>query len=309
MPWVCSHAAKLEQIPTQTMLTDPTQLSKALQNAQKLYDYDAVINIFDPTVEAEACGCPIRWGGPYELPSALPHPAGDFKEIARLDISNLEKKGRLPVILEATRRLKLVLGRKVAIIGVVTGPLAIAASLTGGDVVQALEEGRQEAENVLKLAARVTLEICKAYSGLELDVIVLAEGRLESLYAMKHAERLRSLFRPVWNIVRYHNAYSVLLTKQANLSNLEHLSSFGADGVVVSAGVGPLNTDGLQKSSCVVGMGLPSSILLTKEGGAGEYVARTLQAGRDRRFFITTEWEIPSDTFPENLHEIMKAIP
>ena len=45
IPWVCSFAAKLEQVPVQTMLSDAGILSRALINAQKLFGYDVIINI------------------------------------------------------------------------------------------------------------------------------------------------------------------------------------------------------------------------------------------------------------------------
>lgn len=309
IPLICSHAAKLEQITTHQMLTDPTQLSKALQNAQTLYNYDAVTCVFDPTLEAEACGCPITWGENYEMPSVFPHPAGNVREIARIDISDIATRGRLPIALEATRRLKIVLGRKVAVIGVVTGPLTIAASLIGTDIIQALEENEEETQGVIELTARVALEVCKAYCGLELDAIVVAEGPVSRLSA-QHSDRLCALLSPIWNVVRFHNAYSILLTKEGDLHCLDYLSNIGADGVAVVAGIRPLDlkTMLLQKPNIVFGAAIPSSLLTSEDGQIGECLVDYLKAGIDTRFFLTTEWEIPSGTYPEKIHEVINTI-
>jgi len=78
IPLLCSHAARLDQISTEEMITDPTQMSKALQNAQALYDCDAVTCVFDPTLEAEACGYRFIWGDYYDIHSVSEYPADDL---------------------------------------------------------------------------------------------------------------------------------------------------------------------------------------------------------------------------------------
>jgi uroporphyrinogen-III decarboxylase len=309
IPLICSHAAKLEQITTHQMLTDPTQLSKALQNAQTLYNYDAVTCLFDPTLEAEACGCPITWGDGYEMPFVSPHPVGNIREIARINVSDIVKRGRLPIVFEAARRLKIILGRKVAIIGVVTGPLTIAASLIGNDIIRALEENEEETQGVIELAAKVTLEVCKAYCGLELDAIAVAEGPIARLSA-QGSDRLCSLLSPVWNVVRFHNAYSILLTNEGDLHCLDYLSNVGADGVVIAAGIKPFDLKAilLQKPTVVFGAAIPSSLLTSENSQTEEWLADCLRAGIDTRFFLTTEWETPSGTYPEKMHAVMNTI-
>ncbi|UCC16314.1 MAG: hypothetical protein JSU58_08065, partial [Dehalococcoidales bacterium] len=54
LPWVCSFAARLEQVTVKTMLSDPGVLSRALSNTHKLFGYDVILNHFDPALEAEA---------------------------------------------------------------------------------------------------------------------------------------------------------------------------------------------------------------------------------------------------------------
>ena len=56
IPWLCTFAAQLEQVQVEAMLSDPGLLSRSLVNAQKLLGYDAIVNIFDSSLEAEACG-------------------------------------------------------------------------------------------------------------------------------------------------------------------------------------------------------------------------------------------------------------
>ena len=53
IPWIFTHAARLEQIPVKRMYNDPTQYVKCLQNTRKLYGYDAIVGSFDHSLELE----------------------------------------------------------------------------------------------------------------------------------------------------------------------------------------------------------------------------------------------------------------
>ena len=61
IPLVCSFAAKLRQISVKELFTNPTTLANSLRDAYKLFGYDAVLNAFDPSLEAEALGCEVKW--------------------------------------------------------------------------------------------------------------------------------------------------------------------------------------------------------------------------------------------------------
>lgn len=77
-------------------------------------------------------------GDNHELLSVFPHHAGDFREIAQLDISHNVKKGRLPILLEASRRLRIVFGQKSCNHWIGTGLLTTAASPNSADIIQTL---------------------------------------------------------------------------------------------------------------------------------------------------------------------------
>src|SRR4030043_1945426 len=85
--WIFTHAARLEQIPVRRIFDDPTQYTKCLQNAQKLYGYDAIISSFDSSLETEICGYPVNWRGDYEAPTTSPQPQLDRKS-TRLNSSH-----------------------------------------------------------------------------------------------------------------------------------------------------------------------------------------------------------------------------
>ena len=78
---------------------------------------------------AEAMGSKIRY---YDHNIAqLEKPAFTLREVERAKHVNIEKDGRLPIILEAVRMVKELLGDRVPVSATVTGPFTVAAMVLG----------------------------------------------------------------------------------------------------------------------------------------------------------------------------------
>jgi uroporphyrinogen decarboxylase len=302
MPWVCIHAARLEQLPLQRMLSDPSLLARALQNAHKLYGYDMGVNIFDPTIEVEACGRAVRWTSDRELPVLEDHPP--IEQMSEEAISSLKNRGRLPAVLEATKRFKINLGRTVAIAGVVTGPFTLASQLKGKNIIDELDSHPERAKNVIELAGKVCLEVCKAYGELELDLIGLADSVLPQL-PIRYLPMALSVVKPLVNVIRFYDSVSLLLAHGCTNESLEFLTKMAVDGMIVD---GNIESDLRQKMPhCAVGRTIPSSVLTGPKDKLMGHVQDCL-SGDWRGLFISTEWQVPYDTPPENMREVMKSI-
>jgi len=302
MPWVCIHAARVEQLPLQRMLSDPSLLARALQSAHKLYGYDMGINIFDPTIEAEACGCAVQWTDDRKLPVLKDHsPIDQMSEDA---ISNLRNRGRLPVVLEATKRLKINLGRTVSIAGVVTGPFTVASHLTGHRIIDDLESDPERAKNIIELAGKVCLEVCKSYCDLDLDLIGLADSVLPHL-PIRYLSLALSVFKPLVNVIRFYDSVPILLARGCTKDSLELLTTMEVDGMVVD---GAIESDLREKNPhCVVGKAISLPLLQGPKEKLIAHIQGCLK-GDWRGLFISTEWQVPYDTSPENIHAVMKSI-
>ena len=306
VPWVFSHAARLEQMSIRGMITDPGQLAKALQNAQKLYKYDAIVNNFDSSLEAEACGCQVRWEDDYHLPTLSSFSGGG--DICEMDLSNLDKRGRLPVVLEAMHRLKTVMGRTVAIVGVVTGPVTLAAKLSGSDITKKLEEDPEEAGQLLDFTGRVSLRICKAYCELQPDMIAVADDLLLKV-SPQHFQKLTLLYSSLSNLIHFYDASFVLITRVEALRNLNFFTSLGLDGIVVGGRTDfGLMKEIAQKTNLVVGAGIPNATLLSTEEEIRKNIKKYVDTMGNRRYFLSTEEEVPYDFPPEKMHLLLQCL-
>jgi hypothetical protein len=294
IPWVFSHAARLEQVPLRRMYAEPTQYVRCLQSARKLYGYDAIIGGFDPSIEAEIAGCPVAWGGDYDTPVTRPIPSFDFSKLDSIDVEGAGRKGRLGTVIESLRRINTVLGASVGLAAVITGPLSLAAALTGKDMIKELEEKPEPAAGAVEAAAGFILKVAQVYCQLELDIIVIAER----LMPAGRPGWLSSLFTPLVNTVRFYNACSVLLPGPSPDWNA--LGELGFDGIVGPAGS--------KAPKGVLGKAIPIEMLRSKPAEFQDWLKANLPSLAGPGAFLTTDWEVPADTPPDNLHLLMNTI-
>ncbi len=307
IPWVFTHAARLEQIPVRSIFADPTKYTKCLQNAQKLYGYDAIISSFDSSLEMEICGCPINWKGDYETPSIHPNPDFDLDRLKDINIESAVKTGRFGTVIESLRRINMVAGPNLALAAVVNGPLTLISSLTGRDPLKDFVERPKEATKAIEAAAEFLLKVIQVYCQLELDIVAIVE-RLIVFCPPDQLSYLRSIFSPIVNMVRFYNAFSILLPGQSPPNNLTDLLDFGFDGIV--APEIDINTwhEIRGERSCVLGKAIPARILNSGVTELQTYLEAHLPKSNESGVFLTTDWELPSETPPDNVHLVMKMI-
>lgn len=311
IPFASSCAAKLAQIPLRAMLTDPTPLVNHLQDCYKLLGYDGVSLAIDSGLEAEACGCEVEWEAVEKGPRVNSHPleGKDVEQIRQFDVSDFERKGRIPIVLEGIKRLDIMLGKQAALVGTVTGPLTLAAHLGGDSVIERLPEDSEQSKELIKLAASVSLKLSRLYCDLKVDVIVIAEELLSRLDPTQIAWML-STYRTMWNVIRFYRVNPVLLVKDCKPSQVEAVFKLEADGFIIDGNI-PVEelSEFASRYGCCFSRGIAQAVLLGTPSDASKEVESMIQAGASKKgFFLSTGWEVPYDTSVENLHEIMRVI-
>ena len=114
-----------------------------------------------------------------------------------------------------------------------------------------------------------------------------------------------SVLKPLVNVIRFYNSVPLLLVHGCTKDSLELLAKTDVDGMVVD---GIIESDMRQKlPHCVVGRTIPSSVLKGPKDKLIAHIKDCLR-GDGRGHFISTEWQVPYDTPPENMHEIIKSI-
>jgi uroporphyrinogen-III decarboxylase len=307
IPWVFTHAARLEQMPLRRIYADPTQYTKCLQNAQKLYGYDAIIGSFDSSLEMEICGYPVNWRGDYEAPAISPNPGFDFALLKDINVENAGKTGRFGTVIESLRRINRVAGQNLALAAVVTGPLTLMSGLTTRDPVKDLIEGPGDVTKSIEAIAEFLLKVVQVYCMLELDIIAIAD-RLMADFLSGHLPWLKSIFAPILNTIRFYNAFSVLLPGELSPDSLANLLDLGFDGIVATGTEMTTWQEIKGGRSCVLGQAIPARLLNSMPNELQDYIESQLKENAKSGVFLTTDWEVPLEMPPDNMHLVMNTI-
>jgi uroporphyrinogen-III decarboxylase len=307
IPWIFTHAARLEQIPLRRIFADPTQYTKCLQNARKLYGYDAIISGFDSSLEMEICGYPVGWRGDYEVPETTLRPEFDFSRLKDINVESAARVGRFGTVIESLRRINTVSGSDLALAAVVSGPLTLTAGLTGRDPVKDLTERPEDATRAIEAAAGFLLKVVQVYCQLELDIIAITE-RFMAGFPPAHLSWLCSTFSPIINMVRFYNAFSILLPGESSPENIANLLDLGFDGMVATG----IDTNTWNKlkggRSCILGKAIPARLLNSGTKELQAYLEANLPERIEPGVFLTTDWEVPPETPPDNVHLVMNIV-
>jgi uroporphyrinogen-III decarboxylase len=97
-----------------------------LYNAWKFFQYDALVNYIDETLELEALGFNVQWQ--YEHYRV----AGKPLEIENLNWKGIKERGRIPIATEVIKRLKIMVKDECVIIGVLNGPFTVFKKINRG---------------------------------------------------------------------------------------------------------------------------------------------------------------------------------
>ena len=116
-PWVPFsgvHSGFLTGADATKVLTDEDALVEALLAVNRLYKPDGQPVVFDLQLEAEILGCDLVWAkdGP---PSVASHPLADTMTVPCRCTLPTAEKGRLPMVLNAMRRMKKEVGDTTAL--------------------------------------------------------------------------------------------------------------------------------------------------------------------------------------------------
>ena len=159
--------------------TDPEKMAAAAATTYHSFGFESVVVPMDLCVEAEALGAQVdfRLDAPrLEFPRVVEPLAASADEFKFDAPGDLTRRGRLPVVLEAIRRLKDLVGREIVVGAWVPGPLTLAMQLIDlkrltADVVRAPEAVGRLLDPLTDLLA----EVGRAYRAAGADFITVHE--------------------------------------------------------------------------------------------------------------------------------------
>jgi len=302
IPLISTVAAKVAQVSVRELLTNPTRLANTLQTTQRLLNTDAVVCLYDPSLEAEACGCELDWSAEDRLPEVVTHP---LARGGSLDLDAVLQRGRVPLALEVFHRLEVVVGRTVGMVAVVTGPVTLGSRLRGPDFRRELNEEPAAAKGTLEAAGRVVIALAQRYCDLKADAVIVADPDLAAL-GPRALAAVADVYRSIANVVRYFEAGLVIWPGEAPLT--DELLQLESDAMLL----GGTDISDMRQRLAMAGRGLGTALgaelfTLAKDQARAACTDLLRQVSR-RGFFVSTAGEVPFQAPVETVLELARTV-
>lgn len=208
VPFIFSLAAKLEDIPLSTFVSNPTKIANSLVALYQRLHPDGVTCYFDLFMLAEALGGSLDWS------AASPQFEKPARETAlkmlRQVPDDIKQSGRLPVALEVVRRLQGTLRNGPALVVGLPGPLRVAQQLFGQDYLQELVE-EDVALDSFESLVEITISVSQAFCLAGVHLLYFDELDVPIEFVSNWEDMMVAL----WKTVRFHGALPVLATPHA----------------------------------------------------------------------------------------------
>lgn len=217
VPFVYGLAAKIANISLKEMTWDPTYYAYSLEGAYKLFHYDVIINNFDTGIEAESCGCELEWRGEFDNP--IISKGCDF---FRLKPEDFLKRGRMPILLEVTKRLVISMGREIAIVGVFMGPCSLVKIIKG----RALGTDKDDIQDAISFVGSFLAKFVRSLCELKMDALFIREDLLGENFSeelSRYKDSYKAIYTTLFNIIKAYSSYPLLIVKNLSLEAIKDL--------------------------------------------------------------------------------------
>ena len=173
-PAVYEHKAALIGRTPSEIARSAALLERALLREYEVYGADVLtVGVDVYNVEAEAAGARVRFPSSNDVPSIEARPLGPGEEVRGRKIPDPEKNGRMPVFLEAGRRVQSELGRTVFIRGALCAPFSLACELVGPEeVLMALLDRPEWSVSLLDYCAEIVKAYGRGFVGRGLGIVL-----------------------------------------------------------------------------------------------------------------------------------------
>jgi hypothetical protein len=318
LPIVFSLGARVENVPLRAFLSNPTKIFNSLRRMRAHFRADGVACYFDPYLEDEALGATIDWESRESAapktgsPLSWPDPAEKGTLPGNLVSPDQAIRGaRVGVAIEVIRRLNTVLGDGSILMAGVTGPLTLAARLTGLESEEKLRTDGVPRE-ALEIAGSFVTLLATAFVEAGANAIFIQEDHLPPL-SPESCDEWASLLAPTLNIIRFYQALPVLSFSSRTAENVSLIFQRPWDCTLCPA-LNALSAARLEEltdwPSAPRALALPLEIFHAEEANEAGLPDSLIDAMRTLRpAVLTTAGDVPPNTDMKRLSKVLGEIP
>ncbi|HJX72089.1 MAG TPA: uroporphyrinogen decarboxylase family protein [Bacteroidales bacterium] len=308
VPFVGCHGGKLINVGAEAYLKSAGNIFKGVSKAIDLYKPDGIPVMFDLQVEAEAMGCRLVWAE-ENPPAVVSHILGGETTLSELKVPS-ENDGRIPVVIEAARRLR----RRypdIALYGLVTGPFTLALHLLGTDIFIKMMEYPDEITRLLDFTKNVTKAMAGYYIDAGCDVIAVVDPMTSQIDPGSFEAFVTRPATEIFSFIRGKGVYGSFFVCGHAEQNIEAMCRCRPDNVSIDENISldfvkqialknKISFGGNIKLTVVLLMGTPED--------ARREALECMDQGGDKGFILAPGCDLPMNTPSENITAITDLV-
>lgn len=308
VPFAGVHAASLTQYTASDYLKNADKMVEALIAVNQQYQPDGQPVIFDLQVEAEILNCDLVWAE-KSPPTVATHPLASDKNIPNK--TPTPQDGRLPIILDAMRRLKSEIGDHTALFGLVCGPFTLASHLRGTEIFMDMFDDPDYVHKLIAFCADFGNRVAQFYIDAGMDVIALVDPLVSQISPDHFAEFLAPTFTNMFSNLRDQNTCSSFFVCGDATRNIEVMCKTKPDSIFIDENIDIQSAKKItDQYHITIGGNIPLStvMLLGNQQDNMQYTLNMLDTIDHHNLIIAPGCDMPYDTPPENVVGIMQTI-
>lgn len=310
-PEVFGVTARLNGYRISQYVTDGFIIAQSQLKARKGIGYDILFAFADLSVEAEALGCTLRYEDDA-YPSVITNILQSIEDVDDLTLPNPLKQGRMPVVIEACRRLRESVGNECLIAACVMGPASIAAQIIGLEkFLYLLVDNPDGVNKVLDFTENVAIAYGKALikAGAHCPVVfdpvaspAVIPSSLFVHYEVYRLKRMYDVFRSEGSQISW------ISIAGATQKIIPHFKKAGINLATVDYVVPLSEAFRLADGITLNGNLKPYSFVSCSPCEMKEEVKRCLMEAKNRRNYIVgSGCEVPVESNVENIRAIVEV--
>lgn len=260
IPFAGVHAGKLKGYDATEVYTDADKLFDSLMEVNKVYSPDGQVLLFDLQLEAEILGCQIEWSK-NSPPCVMGGPLEDTDEIPTQTINKTD--GRLPLVIDVTRRMKKAVGDKTALYGLFCGPFTLASHLRGTKLFKQLKKDPDYVHKILAYTTELALQMCQLYLDEGVDVIVPVDPVVSQVSPGHFDKYLTGPYKKIFDYIREKGAFSSFFVCGNATHIIDLMCQTGPDSLSIDENVNMAEAKKItDKHNVVIGGNIPLTTIM-----------------------------------------------
>ncbi len=308
VPFAGVHAGSLVGTSGRELLTDVDKLVEALLTVNRTYDPDGQPVVFDLQIEAEILGCDLLWADKAP-PTVASHPLATDPEIP--DRLPEPTDGRLPIVLEAMRRMKDEVGETTALYGLVTGVFTLASHLRGTEIFMDMYDQPAYLDQLLAYCRDVVLRMAELYIEAGMDVVAIVDP-LVSQISPRHFEKLLSApYEDIFRAIRERGVFSSFFVCGDATKNIEVMCKTAPDSISIDENIDLATAKEVtDRYNITMGGNIPltTHMLLGNQQDNMKFVVDLLDTIDTHNFILAPGCDMPYDVPVENVVGVVQAV-